>query len=266
MVSLPRLRLFRISAKPAYAILLNHLHIPTSASATLEFQHNRERFSFSDYLPRSLGNLGNVSHITPVNLSFNPATALRLEGPSGGFYMISGKDRADFAFASADPRTFQTLNVFNLLTVESLAIAEYDAPVYSNTEGSAVYQTLLAVKNLRAVALTHGFILPLIYILDPNQNASNTVVCPKLEEFVLFTQDKSYIEELLEMAKGRASRSAKLLLINLTCPRNFAPAEKVSELRGYASRVEYRSGGTEPDWYTIPGEVGEVDYPSDWWN
>ena len=67
VVSLPRLRLFFISAETPPTILLNHVHIPIGASVTLEFHYNRVRSPFMGNLLRSPNNLGNISHVTSVN-------------------------------------------------------------------------------------------------------------------------------------------------------------------------------------------------------
>ena len=261
VVSLPHLRLLRISAEAPHPVLLNHLHIPIGASVTLEFDYDCERSPFLDYLPRTPDDLDNVSHITSVNLNFCSTTALRLEGPSGGFYVIGTKDDEDPA---AGEQTFQALNMFHLLATEQLAITHYNTLVYSNADGY-LYQTFLVMENLRTITLTRCFNPPILSALDPNQNSANTVACPKLEELILFTEN-TCMEELLEMAKWRAAKGARLSLITVTCPREFAPAEeRVSELRNYASRVECRLDGMAPNWYAIPGEVVEVDHPRTWW-
>ena len=174
-------------------------------------------------------------------------------------------DRSGYIPLFPEDQSSEPLNILHLLKTEWLSIAEYDTSIYPNTDRPVAYQTFFAMKSLRTLTLTYCSNLPFISALDPNQNASNTVVCPKLEELVLFTQEESCIEELLEMAKGRASRGAKLSLIAITCPQELAPAGKISELRGYALHVEYRWDRTEPEWSAVPGEVEVSFWGSRWY-
>jgi len=53
---------------------------------------------------------------------------------------------------------------------------------------------------------------PFIDILDPDKNPFKIVLCPKLEEIVVYVNhlDQSRINELLNLAEGPASRGAKL--------------------------------------------------------
>lgn len=98
------------------------------------------------------------------------------------------------------------------------------------------------MNNLRVLALVHCLNLSFISALNPNRNASNMVVCPKLEELALcFGEllEEPFIDDLLEMAKERASRGARLATIAIICPQEFIPSEKVFSLRRYVSQVEY---------------------------
>jgi len=93
---------------------------------------------------------------------------------------------------------------------------EYITPLPMKTERSPVYLTLLLMNNLRTLTLTNCLNLPSAFALNPNQNPSRTVVCPKLEELVLHTMDKdkdlACVNELLEAVKERASSGSKLAM------------------------------------------------------
>ena len=264
VVSLPHLRLLRISAQPVHSILLNHLRVPTGALATLEFLFNSDRAPILDYLPRSLDNLRNVSHITSINLNFNSGMAMRLKGPSGELYVVGlWVDAINFTFY-ADDQTLRPLNLFPISTTERLVVREYHTSVHSKTETSCVCQTLLLMNDLRTLTLTNCTNNSFIFALNPKNTAN--VACSKLEELILYLreqQEESCVDELLEMARERASRGAKLSAIVIVCPRELIPSESVFSLRSYVSRVEYTLDDRAPGWDTLPGEAGVV-YDSDW--
>jgi hypothetical protein len=112
------------------------------------------------------------------------------------------------------------------------------------------------MNALRTLTLSDCLGLPFIPALNPNRIPYKAVVCPKLDEFVLYisTRDQLCINELLGMAKERRSRGAKLMAIRVVCPQEFVLAKEVLKLRGHVTSVEYRLddvGGFQ--WYKIPG-------------
>ena len=267
VVSLPHLRLLRIYTKSMHSTLLNHLHIPTGALMTLEFWFGGESSPIPYFLPRSIDNLNNISHITSINLDFRSGVAMRLKGPSGGLYMFGTWDDANSARNILDCRILRSLKKFHISTTERLAIAQCDAPVRSKTENSGAYQTLHLMNNLRTLVLTDCLNHSFIFALNPDRNASNMVVCPELEEVVLHIREQregSCIDGLLEMAKERASRGAKLSTVVIVCPREYIPVEKVFDLRSYVPYVDYRLDDTTPRWDILPGEADEASYDGDW--
>jgi hypothetical protein len=98
------------------------------------------------------------------------------------------------------------------------------------------------MNALRTLTLTDCLNLPFVFALNPNRTPSKAVVCPELEELVLYikTRDRFCIDELLEMVKERDSRGAKLSTITIVCPQEFVPAKEVDKLRDHVSSVEYR--------------------------
>ena len=88
VVSLPRLKDLDIKAQPIHSILLNHLLIPSGTSLVQEFGFSGTGSPIPGHLPKTLNNLENLSHITAINLSCKSGLALRLNGPSGGLYVL----------------------------------------------------------------------------------------------------------------------------------------------------------------------------------
>ena len=268
VVSLPHLKLLIIHARSAHPILLDHLRIPIGALVTLGSSFRGERSPISDYSPVSLDNLRNLSHITSVNLdfNFNSGMAMRLKGPSGGLYMFGTPIDMNLVLPIVEHRILRSLDTFRISTVRRLAVTQYNGLTHSKTEESGTYQTLLPMNDLHTLTLTDCLNLSFISSLNPDRNPTNTVVCPKLEELIVYNWlrwGESYIDELLEMAKERALRGAKLSTVVIVYPREL-PAESVSELRSYVSRVEYRLDGEPRRWDAIPGEVNEIDNFDDW--
>ena len=166
-----------------------------------------------------------------------------------------------------DDRILHDLTKFPISTTERLAITQCEALARPGADESGAYQALFMMNNLHTLALIDYLNLSFILALNPDKNTSNIVVCPKLEDLVLFfqgLQEESCIDELLEMAKGRASRGAKLSTIVIICPRELIPTEKVSDLRRYVSCVEYRLDNTAPRWDVLPGEADKDYRDSDW--
>ena len=269
MVSLPHLGILNITAEPVHSILLNHLLIPTGAELVLEFDFSGEKSPILVYLPSTSKNLGNLSHITSINLRFNKTVTLRLKGPSGGFCMY-----ARWVGAAAPPsvvhgRVLRSLNRFNISTAGSLTVTRYRTPRPPEIEKSPVYQTLLLTNTLRTLTLAYCVNLPFAFALNPNRIFSKAVVCPKLEELVLYinTRDRFCINELLEMTKERASIGAKLLTLTIVCSREFVPAKEVEKLRDHVPSVEYRLDDVVSEWDCIPIDVDDADYEtdSDWY-
>ena len=267
VVSLPHLEFLTIVAQPAHTILLNHLSIPAGAGLSQGFNFNDDKSPIPIYLPKTPNNLKSVSRITSINLSFNSGMSLRLNGPpSGTHYVQGGWVGESPSLPILDRRVLQSLSLFGISAVERLAIAECKASSSTKTEKSPVYLTLLSMNNLRTLTLTHCVNFPFILALNPGRNPSRTVVCPGLEELVLYTVSKASfcMKELLEMVKERASSGAKLSAVTIVCSQEFAPAKEVLKIREYVTRVEYRLDDVVPDWDILPTDADDTDYESDW--
>lgn len=111
------------------------------------------------------------------------------------------------------------------------------------------------MSDLRTIFLTTGCDHRVFTrALDPEQNPWNLVLCPNMEELVIYTPGARLVgdEELARMATNRASRGVKLPLIRRVTVRNFGVLE-VPGLREHATKVVY-STSREPAWDSIPGE------------
>ena len=60
----------------------------------MEFELGSDSSPIDDHFPRSLDNLGNISHITSVNLNFSHRMDMRLQGPSGILQAFGTSDEA----------------------------------------------------------------------------------------------------------------------------------------------------------------------------
>ena len=165
-----------------------------------------------------------------------------------------------------DCRVFQSLSLFRISAAGSLAITRYRAPASTETEQSPVYQTLALMNNIRTLTLVDCLNLPFIFALNPKQDSSRTIVCPELEELVLYirNKDRFCINELLEMVKERASSGARLSIVTIVGFQVFVPGKEVFKLKNHVSRVEYGLDDSAPEWDALPTDVGGTGYESDW--
>jgi hypothetical protein len=191
--------------------------------------------------------------------------SIRLKGPNGGLYMRDRHCVNVAASPSIGGRVFHPLDHFSISATRRLTVAYYNTPPPPEIEKSPICQTLLLINSLRTLTLSGCLNLPFIFALNPNRIPSKAVVCPELEELVLYikTRDRLYIDELLEMVKERDSRGAKLSTITIACPQEFVPAREVDKLRDYVSLVEYRLDDVMPRWDYIPGSVDVTGYEID---
>ena len=257
VVPLFHLKDLSIVAQQAHSILLNHLFIPAGASLRLEFTFRGREPSIPSYLPKSPDSLYNLSHITAVNICFGSRRRfMRLHGPSGELYILGNWKRNGEQRHAGTARFMESLDQFDISRTRSLAITSGDYRPHNPADivTWTIYRILLCMDDLRALMLAQCKNLPFIDILDPDKNPSKTVLCPKLEEISLYVDSpgESYIDELLNMAEGRASRGAKLSAIMIVSTEALAPAKKVFQLRKYVSRVEYRFDDALPEWDTLP--------------
>jgi hypothetical protein len=244
---------------------LNHLILPIGASLNQEYDFSGDKSPIPTYLPKTFRKFKNLSHITSINLSFTLGMFLRLDGPSGGLYMLGTWAGADFSPEIVDRRVLRSLAQFRISTVERLAITHYNALPPGKVEKSPGYLTFILMNSLRTLILIGCPNLSFILALNPKKNPTGTVVCPELEELVLYIPNKDWfcINPLLETMRERASSGAKLSILMIVGSEEFVPAKEVLKLRNHVSRVEYRLDDVVPGWDVIPDDVNST-YESDW--
>ena len=258
IVSLPSLKTLAITARPAHSTLLNHLSIPSGASLVLEFEFSGDTFPILDHLPRPSENIKILSHVTAINLLFEATwKCLRLGGPNGEIYVMAyhRSYRYDPLYA-VDCQVLRSLDQSIPSTTKRLAISKLKLPPLP-VNSSQVFQTLSSMSELRSLTLTECHNLPLIRALNPNENASNIVICPKLKDLVFYIRerDRFHITEVLNMTRERASRDAKLSSITFVGLGGLVLEE--FKLREYVGRVDYRVDDAPPKWDDHPSESGD---------
>ena len=267
VVSLPNLKYLKIVAHQPHAILMDHLSIPTGASISQSFHFSDNESPILLHLPKDLGNLEHLSNVASINLNFTLGVYLRLQGPSGGHYMIGEWNGQGPVPISVDPQVLQSLGVFPTSAVERLAITQcqYITPPSVPVEESRIYNTFQLMNRIRTLTLTACLNLPFAQALNPKKNEPGTIVCPQLEELFLYIKKKEWfcIGELLEMAEERASKGAKLDTITITSEEAFLPTRKVLELRNHVSHVDYKLDHVIPKWDAIPNDIYGADDESD---
>ena len=256
MVPPPRLRKFIITARPAPSIILNHLFIPTGASLTLEFSFRGGEPPFFGYLQNTSPNLGNLAHITTVNLCFGDLKCARLSGPSVGIHLYARwEHRGDVSSYTMDRLILRSLGTPILPTTQRLAISKYK---HSRPAECQVFRTLSSAPNLRALTLTECNTLPFIHALDPEKYPHELVLCPKLEELVFYTNPQHLMhfrtQDLIIMTKNRASKRAKLWSTIIVGLDELEHGGEALKLREHVTHVEYRPDDRFPAWGYLPGE------------
>ena len=256
VVSLPSLKNFAICAGPIHSSsLLDHLSIPAGALLHLRFHFRGEDSPLPQVLPKTSENLKNTHHFTSAYLKFTSGSfSVRFNGPSGELHMYgSGRNQLGM---SPERRILQSLDYFGLSRIQNLAVATYESPGFKETDVSPPYNILHAMKDLRTLFLNRCNNLPFILALDPAQTPLDHILCPKLEELILYVGHKETVNslELVNMAKERSLRGAKLHSIVLASPGKILWEWVVLRLREHVVRVERRTWGSVPEWDSIPND------------
>ncbi|KAF9780842.1 hypothetical protein BJ322DRAFT_285542 [Thelephora terrestris] len=256
VVYLPYLKNLTICSNLAHATLLNHLSIPTEASLTLNFKFRGDRSPLPDYLPKSSKNLRNIFRITTVNLLFEEKQKfMRLVGPSGSLY-IYGRWEPEalmIHWLTLDHRILRSLDYFPLHMTHSLTITKYRVPTMIPDFDKPPHQNLFRAMELKTLVLIQCHNLSFILALNPKRNSSKDVLCPNLEELTLYVEVRNefHILELMEMAKERASRGAKLRSVTVVGLGELVSGKEVFKLREHVTHVEYRFEESAPEWDSI---------------
>lgn len=254
MVPLLHLNTLHINADSAHSTVLNHLSIPTGASLTHVFHYRGNGSPLLHCLPESSPNLLNLSHITAINLCFNLTHKLRLTGPSGGLRMFANCSNGQISSYDRDCQILRSIRVRILSTTRRLSFSKYEHYNAADAGGCPVLQSLSLTNSLRTLVLSQCNNLPFIFALDPAKNPFETLLCPDLEEFVLYirAREQFHTKHLINMAKNRASRGVKLSSVTVIGLGELAPRTEVFRLRDYVTHVEYRLDDASPAWDDLP--------------
>jgi hypothetical protein len=148
------------------------------------------------------------------------------------------------------------LRSLNLPMIQRLSFSKYKHPIPTEGNECPVFSTLSSTIILRTLVLAKCNNIPFILALNPTENPSKLLLCPNLEEFVLYikSRDQFHTKHLISMAKNRASRGAKLSSITVFGLGELAPGNEVLKLREHVKRVEYKIDKELPDWDDLLGE------------
>lgn len=252
IIPLRHLKTLRISANPAHSIVLNHLSIPTGASLRQSFCYRGKKSPLLYHLPETLSNLKNLSNITALNLRFNSRLKLlKVAGPSGGLrigaYWLDGA----IDTYNMDRWILHSLGLFPLSTIQRLSFSEYDHPGPDGIDECPIFRTLSSTNNIQTLVLIKcNNQRPFILALDPAENPTELLLCPNLENFVLYIEslDQFRTDYLIDMAENRASRGAKLSSITIVGLNELALGKEVLKLKEHVTNVEYRVDDESPAW------------------
>ena len=235
-----------------HSILLNHLSIPTGASLTLSVNLNDEESPLSYCLPGAPSDIRILSHITTTGLYFSPRCKFAvLSGPSGTLRLIVRCEGQKILPSTVNPQILRSLGPHILPTTQRLTIWAGTGSNPAEIEKSLVCQTLSSAINLQTLILYGCSSLAFILALDPEKNPSKLVLCPNLKELILFTKLWGFSDQLIGMAKSRASRRAVISAITIG---GSLPEEEVSRLKENIGQVECRPDYSPPEWDYIPGD------------
>ena len=86
------------------------------------------------------------------------------------------------------------------------------------------------MSNLRTLALINCNNTLFVHTLDPEQNKPGLVLCPIMEELILYVQSWSLpdVKHLIRMARNRASRGARLASVTIIDLSGCEQVEEVS--------------------------------------
>ena len=193
----PHLKKVIIDANSAHSTFLNHLSIPEGAQLDQHFKFSGNKSPLPDYLPKSIKNLKNLFRITTVDICLDKLRKLvRLDGPSGGLRIWGNlRDKVEITpSVDLDHSILQSLGYFSLHMTRRLMITKYELPTLTEISKSPPYHILLRMKNLHILTLSRCNNLPFIFALNPGRNLSKVILCPNLEELVLYLRDAECVQ------------------------------------------------------------------------
>jgi len=251
VVPLLHLQELIICGLPAHYNFIKHLIIPTASFVDLDFDFSTDTTPVPAYLANNFNNLHNI---TTIYLSLDRLSShrrMRLVGPNGELRM-SGSWAAE-THSAAERQFLWSLREFDLSKTRRLGVSKFPPSPRKEIENSPIFQTLLLMKHLRTLTLIEVRDPSFIFSLNPGKNKSHTLLCPELEELVLYIRQQSwsYLRELMEMASERAKNHVKLSSITIVSLDEICPKEEVFRLRRCVSHVEYKLDVEPPRWNSV---------------
>ena len=229
LVSLARLRKLVFYGFRPPSFLLDHLLIPAGAKMRSDLDIPGPRIE--DHLPRSLGNLKNLSGFTKICFRFGDYfTSVKFAGPNGQVCMGSMCSESDITRSVP-----QSLALLDTSKTNQLEIIKGD-PLSQD-----LHHAFLPITNLQILILSLcKNVHLLILALSPDPNSTNSIPCPKLKRLVFRTEERFDIETMVVVAAARASRGARLKSVKIINHGELVPGEGVVELLNYTSQVGTR--------------------------
>ena len=169
------------------SILLNHLPLLVGAFLHVVFSSRGEKSPLPKSLPKNPKNLQNLLHVTSAYLYFNGSdVSVRLDGPNGGLTMHGNREHRGTPVIS-ESGILRPLDYFTISRLQRLALTAHEFPmVHSETDKYAPQHIFRLTGDLRTLLLNNRNNLPFILALNPEQNSQRLVLCPKLENLVIY--------------------------------------------------------------------------------
>ena len=245
IVTLGHLKALDITTDMAHQIC-KHLRIPAGVSFSVSAPIRNEAFPPLELLRGTSPNIENLSHITTIDLCFESDGKLAaLSGPSGSFRLSCWRENPAISSTTIDNHFFRSISPRILSTTERLTISDHVHPDPTDVEAWPTFQTLLSTNNPHTLALYRCNDKPFIFALDPGKNSFEIVLCPSSKELILSVHPWGLTDGLVSMAKGRASRGARLSSITIIPGAISVWETEVSELREHVTRLDCKVG---PSW------------------
>ena len=140
IVTLGHLKTLTITTEMAHQIC-KHLGIPAGVSISVSTAFRNEAFPLLEFLRGTSPNIENLSHITTIDLYFEPdGKCAALSGPSGSFRLSCWRENSAISSTTIDNRFFRSISQRILSTTERLTISGYVHPDPADVEAWPIFR------------------------------------------------------------------------------------------------------------------------------